>query len=70
MTTLLPTLALAFVIVLIAIACLAIGWLTTGKSKIRAGACGRDPTKQQSEKEGCSTEVSCSLCKKPEDKTS
>lgn len=62
MSSLLFTLAIAFLIVLISIGLLAIGWLITGKARIRAGACGRDPTKKQDEKEGCGTSINCQLC--------
>jgi hypothetical protein len=62
MSSLLFTLAIAFVIVLISIGLLAIGWLISGRARIRAGTCGRDPTKKQDEKEGCGTSASCQLC--------
>lgn len=62
------TLAIAFVITLVALGLMGISWLLTGKLKIRPGACGRDPTKKQSDEEGCGTDVNCSLCKKTEDK--
>lgn len=66
MSTILLTVILAFVIVMIAIGLLAIGWLMTGKSKIRPGACGRDPTKNRDE--NCpEKDVSCGLCKKKSD---
>lgn len=63
MSTLLITLGFAFAIVLIAVALLAIGWLLKGKSILRPGACGRDPTKNRDEKE-CGSKSSCSLCEK------
>ncbi len=67
MSNLFLTLVIAFVIIVIAIACLAIGWLVTGKTKIERGACGRDPTKKTDE---CHTESSsCSVCEPPEKKT-
>lgn len=62
------TLLLASAIVLIAIALLGIGWLVKGKSIIRPGACGFDPTKKKDPKKGCGTETTCELCKKPDDK--
>ena len=68
MSTLLFTLGIAFVIVLIAVGLLAISWLLTGKSTLKPGACGRDPTHKQDPKEGCGTTVSCQLCKKPDEK--
>lgn len=66
MSTVLLTLAIAFIVVAIAIGLLSVGWLITGKAKLRAGACGRDPNKLR-EEEGCGTDVSCSLCEKPKD---
>lgn len=65
MNTLLLTLALAFIIVVIAIGLMAIGWLLTGRSHLQAGACGRDPTKKRDEK-GCGTSADCGLCEKNE----
>lgn len=65
MSTLLLTLTIAFVIVMLALAGLAIGWLLTGKSIIRPGACGRDPTKKRDDK-SCGTNT-CSLCEKQDD---
>ncbi len=59
MSNLFLTLIIAFVVIVIAIACLAIGWLITGKTKIERGSCGRDPTKKRDE--DCST-TSCDLC--------
>lgn len=67
MSTLILTLSIAFVIVLIAVAALAIGWLLTGKSILRAGACGRDPTKKRDDK-SCGPQASCTLCEKPKSK--
>lgn len=67
MSTLLLTLGIAFVVVIMALALLGISWLLTGKLKMKPGACGRDPTKNQ-EDESCGTSVNCQLCKKPEEK--
>lgn len=67
MSTLLLTLAIAFVIVVIALGLMAIGWLITGKSRIQPGACGRAPNRKKNEKEGCGTNISCDLCEKPND---
>jgi len=50
------TLVIAFVIIVIAIALLAIGWLITGKTRIEKG-CGRDPTKKRDD--SCQ---SCDVC--------
>lgn len=35
-------LVIAFVLIVLAIACLAIGWLITGRTKIERGTCGHD----------------------------
>ena len=68
MSTLLLTLVIAFVIVVIAIGLMAIGWLITGRSRIQPGACGRDPNKKRNDREECGTSVSCQLCEKHEEK--
>lgn len=65
MSTLLLTLAIAFIIVVLAIGLMAIGWLITGKSRLQPGACGKDPNKKRS-KENCGTETNCQLCEKPD----
>lgn len=66
MSTLLLTLALAFVIVIIAISCLSISWLVKGKSSLKPGACGRDPNKKRTEE--CDSEkTSCQLCKRADE---
>lgn len=57
MNNLFLTLMIAFVVIVIAIACLAIGWLFTGKTKI--DRCGRDPTKRKDD--SCSSKP-CDLC--------
>lgn len=68
MSTLLLTLAIAFIVVMIALALLGISWLITGKLKMRPGACGRDPTKNRNEEPNCGTGVDCQLCEKTKDK--
>ncbi len=62
MSNLFLTLIIAFVIIVLAIACLAIGWLITGKTRLQKGACGRDPTKKQDE----SCQSICEICTHPE----
>lgn len=62
MSTLVLTIALAFVIVVLAVASLAISWLLKGKSSIRPGSCGKVPT-QKRDDESCGTEKTCDLCK-------
>ena len=63
MSSLLVTLGFAFAIVLIAVVLMAIGLLLKGKSILRPGACGRDPTKKRDEGD-CGSKSSCSLCEK------
>lgn len=58
MSNLFLTLVIAFILIVLALAALAIGWLITGKCKIQKGACGKDPSKKQDE--DCHS--SCSLC--------
>jgi len=63
MSNLFLTLVLAFVCIVVAIACLAIGWLVTGKNKMGKVGCGRNPQVAPQGKEGeCSRNSSCSLC--------
>lgn len=62
MSNLFLTLIIAFVVIVLAIASLAIGWFITGKTRLQRGACGRDPTKKQDE----SCQSICELCTKPE----
>lgn len=62
------TLVIAFVVIVIAIACLAIGWLFTGKTKIERGACGRDPTQKAGHKDDCGTSMTCGICENREEK--
>jgi hypothetical protein len=64
MNNLFLTLMIAFVVIVMGIACLAIGWLIKGKTNI--DRCGRDPTKKRDE--SCST-ASCDLCHHSEDKS-
>ncbi|MBN9378798.1 MAG: hypothetical protein BGO14_03700 [Chlamydiales bacterium 38-26] len=65
MSTLLFTILIAFVGVLTAVSLLGISWLLTGKSKIKPGACGKDPTKLRNE--NCANDnISCGLCNKKE----
>lgn len=58
MDNLFLTLMIAFVVIVFAIACLAIGWLFTGK--IRIDRCGKDPTKKKDQ--SCDS-APCELCK-------
>jgi hypothetical protein len=63
MSSLLVTLGFAFAIILIAVVLMAIGLLLKGKSILRPGACGRDPTKNR-DTQDCGSKSSCSLCEK------
>jgi hypothetical protein len=67
MNTILLTIVLAFIIVVLAVGLLAIGWLITGKSKIKLGACGRDPNKKRDE-DCSSNNSSCGICERKIDK--
>ena len=67
MSTLYLTLIIAFILVVIAIAFLSVGWLFSGKSKIRRGACGMDPNKLR-DKECGNEKMHCDLCEDPEPK--
>lgn len=58
------TALIAFFVIVVALVCLGIGLLLTGKPKIKPGACGRDPNKIR--EEGCGNSVSCQLCDKHE----
>lgn len=66
MSNLILTLSIAFVLFSIAVAFLAIGWVITGKTKLRPGSCGRNPHMKQTD--ACGKEGSCALCEKEEDK--
>jgi hypothetical protein len=68
MSNLLTTIGLAVIVVLIAIGVISIGWILTGKSRVRLGMCGRDPTVKRTDEEGCGTGISCDLCKKTDKK--
>lgn len=62
MESALPTIALSLGLVLAAFALLAIGYLLTGKSKLRPGGCGRAAVEFDKDKK-CGTEkANCPLC--------
>lgn len=52
------TIILAFVVIVLALLGLGIGWLLTGKSKLRS-SCGQDPNKRAG---SCKSKSSCSIC--------
>lgn len=54
------TIIFAFILIVICLALLGLGWLITGKSKIQRGACGRNPHEQKGDTD-CSRQV-CTLC--------
>lgn len=66
MSTLILTLMIAFILVVLAIAALSVGWLFSGKSKIVRSASGSDPNKLR-EKE-CGTDTKCGMCETEIDK--
>lgn len=66
MENLFATLTIAFVILLLALLAMAIGWLLTGKSRLNRG-CGIDPRRLRDDKQ-CGSDPSCSLCGKKNEK--
>lgn len=66
MSTLTMTLIGAFIVTVLAITCLAIGWLISGRSRIVRGSCGMDPKKKPDE--SCGTKTHCALCDSTEEK--
>lgn len=56
------TVLIAFFVIGVALLCLGVGLVLTGKSKIKPGACGRDPNKIR--EEDCGNHVSCQLCER------
>lgn len=69
MSQILTTILIAFALVILAIALMGIGWLITGKSKLRGGMCGRLPSKKSDGDTGCDTQTGCGICGKTDDKT-
>lgn len=61
MSNLFLTLVIAFVVIVLALACLAIGWLVTGKPKNKRGVHTVDSAKFKTE--GCDT--TCHTCSTP-----
>ena len=61
----LVTLAITFVIVLIALLFLGIGWLLSGKARIVRGDCGMNP--EQRRKASCDGKIQCDLCNRTVD---
>ena len=65
MSNLYLTVALSLLIVFVSLSLLAIGWILTGKSKLRLGMCGRDPTQKKSKE--CGKDISCVVCGKKQE---
>lgn len=62
MSSLVQTILMASFIVILALLGLGVGWLITGKNRLR-GSCGRTP--RASKDDSCGTTNECELCKKP-----
>ncbi len=60
------TFLITFVLVVLAITALSIGWLITGKPKMVRGSCGIDPQRRRDEH--CGKDIRCGLCEKPEER--
>ncbi len=59
MSQILPTLIVAFILILLACLGLAIGWLLTGKTRLR-GSCGGIAGKKRDD--SCDRDITCGLC--------
>lgn len=68
MSTLMITLLGAFIATVLAITCLAIGWLLSGRSRIVRGSCGTDPKGKKDDR--CGTKTHCGICELDVHKTS
>jgi hypothetical protein len=66
MGNLLATIIIAAIFIGIALSLLAVGWLITGKQKIKRGMCGKDPKKSRDD--NCNNNPSCSICEPPKKK--
>jgi hypothetical protein len=60
------TFLITFVLVILAITALSIGWLITGKPKIVRGSCGLDPQRRRNDH--CGKDIRCDLCEKSTEK--
>lgn len=56
------TLGIAFGVIVIAVVLLGIGWIITGKPRLRGGMCGRVPDKKGT----CNPHSTCGVCGKSE----
>lgn len=68
MSSFLTTLVITIVLVGLALAALAIGLILTGKSRLRRGSCGMDPTKLRDKSCDEEKQSSCGLCGKGPEK--
>ena len=68
MSNLLLTLAIAFVVILIAIGLLAMDGRLQAGPEFKLGHAAGIPHKKREEQDGCGTKISCSLCEKPKEK--
>jgi hypothetical protein len=64
MTTFLYTILFAIILIILGLLALGIGWLITGRQKLKRGTCGYDPNqlKKQKEQEQCGKDPSCPVC--------
>ncbi|MBS4169222.1 hypothetical protein [Parachlamydia sp. AcF125] len=60
------TLIIAFLAIMVALLLLGLGWLLTGKPKIKPGSCGRAPIRKKDSE--CGDQFSCNLCDKKDEK--
>lgn len=65
MSTIALTVLLGSVILVLGLLFMAIGWLLTGKSRIKPGMCGKNPHLKKEEEGSCGT---CDLCEHHQDK--
>lgn len=68
MSNIIVTVSAAFVIIILCLFMLGIGWFLTGKAKLRLGMCGRTPTLKKDKSKGCGTDPQCPLCGGSDDK--
>jgi len=66
MSTFTLTLLIAFIFIMLSLIGIGIGWLLTGKSIIKPGMCGRNPTKKKDDK-SCGDDARCDLCEDDDD---
>lgn len=67
MSQLLITLGIAFALITLGILLMGIGWVITGKSKLKGGMCGRAPSKKNDPETECNRQTGCGICGKQDD---